>query len=73
MRVFIWTRVDKVTESHHQEGGVVVFAADLEDARTAIREQLPDGCGAMSCDPDESYDVSGADAHLLIFPDEGCC
>jgi hypothetical protein len=72
MKVFVWLRVDKCSESYHSEGGVVVFAEDEEKAR-AFANAI-EGCAIKPEEmPNEVRGVDGGPEVAYIMPDAGCC
>ena len=81
MRVFLWQRVDDMTDSYHNEAGVLVVAVDEERARALVRQareeqQRGPGAGGDSFldAVDASWCLAGApEERLILFPDAGCC
>jgi hypothetical protein len=72
MKVFVWERIEKATDSFHSEGGLVVFAATEERARELANAQ--GGCELKPTEaPDEVRDVVGGEEKVFIMPDSGCC
>lgn len=73
MKVFIWDWVSKCTDSWHEDGGVVVVAAD-EAAARALANQRP-GCAIKEDEaPALVLPVEGAaEARVFIMPNAGCC
>lgn len=70
MNAYVWQYVDGLTENWHPEGGTVVIAKTLEEARA----MLPPDCGAQKQEPDAVYTLKvKAEAKVWIFPDAGCC
>ena len=68
MKVFVWKRLDHVSDKYHSEGGVVVFAKSLKRAIAIAAEH-----GAIANDkPDESRSTTGEEA-VYIMKDAGCC
>ena len=70
MYVFIWARVKRLTKNHHQEGGLVIFAASaeraLEMAKAAGVRLYPFEL------PNEVRATFGEEA-IYLMPDAGCC
>ncbi len=77
MKIYIWEKVDRVTGNWHDDGGLVVFAEDLDKAREELRLYgVPKDCEAFDKDPDYvvpvadgAYEEPGA----IVFPNAGCC
>ena len=69
MKLFIWMRINGVTASYHNEGGLAILADTIDSARSMIE------CSdAKKKDPDIIYEVVGKnDPIVLVFPDAGCC
>jgi hypothetical protein len=71
MKVFIWCDVDKMSDSYHSNGGVVVFAETEERAREIANV---DGCSIKPEEkPDEVRDVTGGEEKVFYMPNAGCC
>jgi hypothetical protein len=71
MKVFVWERVEKCTDSYHPEGGVVVFANDEERARDLAKVEY---CRiGYNEKPDYVRTVYGEGERVFLFPDAGCC
>lgn len=72
MKIFIWERVEKCSDSFHEEGGVVVIA-DNEDVARDVANSV-EGCNIQPEEkPVASYDVFADEEKVFIFPDAGCC
>ena len=72
MNIYIWEYLDKVSNSYHSDGGVVVFADTEEEARKMANYE--DGC-VITLDKNPSHTVKCEDVkkQVLIFPNAGCC
>ena len=73
MKVFIWDRIDKVSDAYHEEGGLVVFANSEHDARLIANKTdgvnlKDDEAPTKICDVAEDVEES-----VHTFPDAGCC
>ena len=74
MKVFILEYVDNLTERYHSEGGMVIIAKDLLQAKELILDD-------KYCNPTDeewnnaiAYDlIDNPDPKVFIFPDAGCC
>jgi len=74
MKIFILEYVDHLTERYHSDGGMVIIAKDLSQAKELISND-------EYCNPTDEewslalvYDlVSDSDPKVFIFPDAGCC
>ena len=80
MNVYIWKRVDLLTDSFHSEGGFVVIASSLEGARalTPKREYEedddPEYTTPLNTEPDAIIPtVESQEPRVFVFPDAGCC
>ena len=72
MKVFVWERINKVTDCLHSEGGLVVFAETEERARKLANAQS--GCDLKPDEaPDEVRDVDSGEEGVFVMPDAGCC
>jgi hypothetical protein len=69
MKVFVWKEVpDCGSGRYHAQGGIVVFAENLERATAVAADHGAHGIGL----PDDTRDASGDEA-FYVFPDAGCC
>jgi len=73
MTVFIFPRINLLTDHWHPEGGAVVIAESLEQAVAMLRER-----GGSPTDEEigkvEFHPLAGAAMpKVFIFPDAGCC
>ncbi len=67
VKIFIWKSVEGITDNYHDGGAVVVCAADLDAALSALGKPLPEP-------PDVTYETSDdAKPEVFIFADAGCC
>lgn len=80
MKIFIWRNVENLTRNWHSDGGLVVVAASLEEARKALaakdlKNQDGEPCeDVFRNEPDATYDLQGSpDAKMFFFPNAGCC
>lgn len=72
MNVYIWERVEECTGRYHCEGGVVVFADNLDEARLLANSEK--GCNIKHNEqPDDIRAVDGGKKIVYIMPDAGCC
>jgi hypothetical protein len=73
MRVYIWERIQELTDNYHSDGGLVVVAANLQRAI-----ELAEAEGVTFSDketiPTINYSVvADVEEKVFIFPDAGCC
>lgn len=73
MKIFIWNRVNELTDNFHPEGGLVIVADDIERARTLVRTQALGSLEEGLKDPDYIMPVKHNEELYLVFPDAGCC
>lgn len=82
MILFIWQRMEKVTNAYHDEAGVAVVALDQNRARAMIEKYRDDhfrkdwsdaGVSAEIKEPDATYPVVATEERIFVFPDNGCC
>jgi hypothetical protein len=73
MKVFIWYDIDELTDNYHSDGGLVVIADNLEDARILAMERnvkFKD----IELQPDLVYELKDYPKdNVIIFPNAGCC
>lgn len=77
MKVFIWQRIQELTDNYHSDGGLVVVAANLQRA-----VELAEAEG-VKFSKEEDYDEltptnvyntdDSTEEKVFIFPDAGCC
>jgi hypothetical protein len=76
MKVFIWERIEKLTDNWHTDGGLVVVAANLQRAvELAEAEGVEFSKGDYDeLTPSNLYNTDdSAEEKVFIFPDAGCC
>ena len=83
MKVFIWQMLDKVSNSYHEGGGLVVIAESLERAialaeapqpKRYLPDETEEGVAVVNDDPTRVIDCADDEAEgVFIFPDAGCC
>lgn len=75
MDMFIWYNVTNVSERYHNEGGLIVVAANLDEAYKLCREHTTlRKSSVFNEPPDEVYPLAGTPTpNILTFPDAGCC
>ena len=78
MKVFVWQRIQHATSHYHPQGGVVVFAENVQRARELAAQNSTDE-GKPECvitvdeAPDAVREVVGGEEAVYIMPDAGCC
>lgn len=76
MMVFVWERLSCASRNWHAEGGIVVFAADLEEAHRLLQADpdVPTESDVYTTEPTVSTTLSEpSKPRVFIFPDAGCC
>lgn len=83
MNIYIWDRLEKLTDNWHPEGGAVAVAENLEAAKqlvaaTAYKQSYSDNPQTVRPEeigePDAIYELKyAAEPRAFIFPDAGCC
>ena len=83
MSIYIWERVNMMSDYYHSEGGVVVVAKSLERAREIAREHfnpeeehetLTDyDTTVFDTEPQKVFRVTSKEEYYCDFPDAGCC
>lgn len=72
MNVYIWNNVEQASGNSHSDGGVVVFADSLEEARTIANAE--EGCSITDEEqPDETRPCADGEKRVFIMPNAGCC
>ena len=72
MNIYIWNNVKKCSNNYHPEGGVVVFADTIEEARFLANKT--EGCAVTDAEkPDEVRRCADGEKKVFIMPDAGCC
>lgn len=80
MKLYLFKRIEQLSDSWHQEGGLVIVANDLEHAKSLIANEEyikptdAEWVEAIVYPLDTSND---SDPHIwpvvYTFPDAGCC
>ena len=84
MKVFVWEDLDRVSNNYHSNGGLLVVASTLEEAKALVEKPMPSYKGqpeqyweqSVKIDqrPDYVFDVVGqVEPMVLVFPNAGCC
>lgn len=74
MKVFVFEQLGQVSGSYHSEGGLIVVAANTEQAKRLIAEDP-----FIEITPDEWAEVveyellRTTEPRVFVFPDAGCC
>ena len=73
--MYLWERLDDVTDYYHREAGIVVLADSFDEAKKKILEEterktVPQPHFVFCLD--ESKETNPAQ-DLFVFPDAGCC
>jgi hypothetical protein len=73
MKVFVWNDIQTLTQNYHSDGGLVVFAEDLERAKAlAITHGVVFSDDEVPCDIRDVDSPDGVEA-VYLFPNAGCC
>lgn len=80
MRTFIWRNTAPITNRYHDDGGLLVTADTVHEARaTALRhlrhlrrDSNLDRADWLTDEPDYDY-PSDTPSMVIVFPDAGCC
>lgn len=74
MEVYIWRRLDQVTDNYHREGGLVIVASSLARAKELAGENDSfDCCPVIDKDPDHILPTTESEEIIIPFRDAGCC
>lgn len=74
MKIFILERIDQVSYSYHSEGGLVIIAKDLEQAKEIIKEDENIKPTKEEWDSAIVYELKDIEKPgYYTFPDAGCC
>lgn len=76
MKIFVWSRLEELTRSEHDGGGLMIVAEDLNAAISAWYDRCAtEGLTAhnrLTDPPDYQCNCDG-DPVVIVFPDAGCC
>lgn len=76
MKMYVFERIDKVTEAWHPEGGLMVVAKDRDHAKVILEAEHDvevteeEWDGALEYYLDDFYQYK---PRVIVFPDAGCC
>jgi len=74
MKVFIFERIDKLTDNWHPEGGLVIIANDIEHAKEVISANSQIAVTEEEWAKVESFELANeAELKFWTMPDAGCC
>lgn len=82
MNVYIWVSINNVSDSYHDDGGLLVVAESLESARAMLADSsrgdkylraLPPECDALKVEPEYIWPLASAvEPVIIVFPNAGC-
>lgn len=72
MKIFIWEKLENLTDSYHSGGGLVVIASSVEAAIELARGFLVE-FSDTELTPDLELNCEHGEERVFLFPDEGCC
>lgn len=71
MQLFLWERLERVSDRWHCEGGLVIVAENYEMAKAMLASN-PDI--TIDKEPDRIFEIGrNAEPEYFVFPDAGCC
>lgn len=84
MKIFIWERVGNMSSRWHSEGGVIIIAKNLQEARKKYSDEEytkreltdidRDIDNIFVAKPSRIYELKNEESsEILVFPDAGCC
>jgi hypothetical protein len=76
MKLFLFKRIERVSDSYHSEGGLVIVANDLEHAESLIADNEfiePTGMEWAEAKVFELAQGEDYQPAVFVFPDAGCC
>jgi len=74
MKAFIFKRIDEVSSRWHSEGGLVVIAENVEQAKKEIAKDICITVTESEWAEVETYNLVGnPEPKVFTFPDSGCC
>lgn len=66
MNIYIWERIDELTDNYHAAGGLVIIAESEErckELEPKIKDQKPD----------RAFVTNAIIEEVFVFPNAGCC
>lgn len=80
MNVYVWESLNKMSESYHCDGGLVVVAESVEKAYELLRAKdrdgytVPEDSDVFKTEPDATYPTEPIySPRVFTFPNAGCC
>lgn len=81
MNIYIWESLDMVSTNYHEDGGLIIVAESLADAKEqANLHNQKESWSRIKIDkdPDFVYPLADLgenkiDKRVIVFPDAGCC
>lgn len=72
--MFVFTRIDQVSDNYHAEGGLMIVANNQEHAKEMIKEEKDIEITNEEWEDVKVYDLAGDyKPRIFVFPDAGCC
>lgn len=84
MNLYILEKVERCTDRHHDDGGLVIIAEDLHSAKLMIerdnQQRIDNNQSHLYTITDEQWHkvrelilYSPAEPEIIVFPNAGCC
>ena len=74
MKIFVFERIDKCSDNYHEEGGLVVIAKDVEQAKELLKTDNSIEVTDEEWQNVESFAlVDNVEPKFWVMPDAGCC
>lgn len=74
MKIFIFQHVDKCSPNYHPEGGLVLIAKDIEQAKLFLKEKDHIEITDEEWEDVESFELAdNVESKYWIMPNAGCC
>jgi len=75
MKMYIFEKLDNVSDRYHSNGGLMVVAKDLDDLKEIIKEYQDIIITEKEFKEILIYELkdNNVERKVIVFPDAGCC
>jgi hypothetical protein len=73
MKIYIFERISQVSGNWHPEGGLVIIANDIEEAKQLIAKDDNISPTDKEWETVESFEIIANEPKYWVMPDAGCC
>jgi hypothetical protein len=74
MKIFVFERINKVSDNYHTEIGLVIIAGNIEHAKDVIKQDTSIEVSEDEWQHVECFELANnEESKFWVMPDAGCC